>query len=68
MQSSPVSHYFLPLTPKHPLGTLFSNTVSPRSSLSVSDQVSHPQIEKEKHNLTQVQQLKQPTDLLFSQW
>jgi len=34
--------YLIPLRPKYSLSILFSDTLSPRSSLNVSDQASHP--------------------------
>ena len=39
---SPLPCYLAPLRPNILLGTLFSNTLNLRSSLSVCDQVSHP--------------------------
>jgi hypothetical protein len=42
MQFSPLPYYFVPLGPNILLNTLFSDTLSLRSSLSASDQVSHP--------------------------
>ena len=39
---SPLTCYFVLLSPNIALNTLFSNTLSLRSSLNVSDQVSHP--------------------------
>jgi hypothetical protein len=42
MQSSPDSHHLPPLGPNILLSTLFPNTLSLCSSLSATDQVSHP--------------------------
>ena len=42
MQLPPLPSYLVTLTPNILLNTLFSNTLSLRSSLNVSDQVSHP--------------------------
>src|SRR5215475_4379829 len=42
MQLSPFPRHLVPLSPNTLLSTLFSNTLSLRSSLNVSDQVSHP--------------------------
>jgi hypothetical protein len=42
MYFSPLPCYLALLGPNTLLNTLFSNTLSPRSSLDVSDQVSHP--------------------------
>jgi len=42
MYVSPLPCYFVPLSPDILLSTLFSNTLSLRSSLIVSYQVSHP--------------------------
>ena len=42
MQFSLLPCYNVPLRPKYSLSTLFSYTLSLRSSLSVNDQVSHP--------------------------
>jgi hypothetical protein len=39
---SPLPCHLVPLRPKYSLNTLFSNILSLRSSLNVSDQVSHP--------------------------
>ena len=39
--ASPLPSYLVPLTPNILLNTLFSNTLSRRSYLNVSDQVSH---------------------------
>jgi hypothetical protein len=42
MKFSPFPCHLVPLRPKYFLNTLFSNTLSLRSSLNVSDRVSHP--------------------------
>jgi hypothetical protein len=42
MKFSPLPYYLVPLGPNILLNTLFSNTLSLRSSLNVNDQVSHP--------------------------
>jgi len=42
LQSFPASHHFLHLRFKFPLSTLFSDTINPRSTFSMSYQVSHP--------------------------
>ena len=42
MYFSPLSNYLFPLRPKYSPQHLFSNTFSLRSSLNLSDQVSHP--------------------------
>jgi hypothetical protein len=48
MNSSPFPCYHVLLSPNIPLSTLFSNTISLRSSLKVSDHVSHPYKTKRK--------------------
>jgi hypothetical protein len=42
VQLSPLSRYFILLTSKYSLSTLFSNTLSLCLSLNIRDQVSHP--------------------------
>jgi len=42
MESSPAFYHFLPLRSKHPLSTLFSDTVNLCSYLNVRDQLLHP--------------------------
>jgi hypothetical protein len=42
MKFAPLLCYLIPLRPNILLNTLFSDTLSLRSSLNISDQVSHP--------------------------
>jgi len=52
MKFSQLPCYFVPLSPNILLSTLFSNTLSLRSSFNVSDQVSHPYKTRGKNHIS----------------